>query len=68
MPFEFDTPTVIIIFAAISAIMFAEAVYLLCFSTASYRSNVNRRLKISPTRACSATGCSGSTACCSNPA
>jgi tight adherence protein B len=47
MPFEFDTPTVIIIFAAISAIMFAEAVYLLGFSTASYRSNVNRRLKIS---------------------
>jgi tight adherence protein B len=47
MPFELDTPTVIIIFAAISAIMFAEAVYLLGFSTASYRSNVNRRLKIS---------------------
>ncbi len=50
MPFEFDTPTVIIIFAAISAILFAEAVYLLGFSTASYRSNVNRRLKISKTQ------------------
>jgi tight adherence protein B len=47
MPFELDTPTLIIIFAAISAILFAEAVYLLGFSTASYRSNVNRRLKLS---------------------
>ena len=27
--------------------LFAEAVYLLGFSTASYRSNVNRRLKLS---------------------
>src|SRR6187551_2031378 len=47
MPFELDTPTLIIIFAAISVVLFAEAVYLLGFSTASYRSNVNRRLKIS---------------------
>lgn len=47
MPFDLDTPTLIIIFAAISAILFAEAVYLLGFSTASYRSNVNRRLKLS---------------------
>jgi tight adherence protein B len=50
MPFDLDTPTLIIIFAAISAIMFAEAIYLLGFSTASYRSNVNRRLKISKTQ------------------
>jgi tight adherence protein B len=47
MPFDLDTPTLIVIFAAISAILFAEAVYLLGFSTASYRSNVNRRLRIS---------------------
>src|SRR4030095_1482140 len=47
MPFEFDTPTLIIICAAISVVLFAEAVYLLGFSTASYRSNVTRRLKIS---------------------
>jgi len=47
MPFELDTPTIIIICAAISVVLFAEAVYLLGFSTASYRSNVNRRLKLS---------------------
>ena len=47
MPFEFDTPTLIVICAAISVVLFAEAVYLLGFSTASYRSNVNRRLKLS---------------------
>jgi tight adherence protein B len=47
MPFELDTPTLITICAAISVVLFAEAVYLLAFSTASYRSNVNRRLKLS---------------------
>jgi len=47
MPFELDTPTLIAICAAISVVLFAEAVYLLGFSTASYRSNVNRRLKLS---------------------
>jgi tight adherence protein B len=47
MPFELDTPTLVVICAAISVVLFAEAVYLLGFSTASYRSNVNRRLKIS---------------------
>jgi tight adherence protein B len=47
MPFELDTPTLIIICAAISVVLFAEAIYLLGFSTASYRSNVNRRLKLS---------------------
>jgi len=45
--FELDTPTLIAICAAISVVLFAEAVYLLGFSTASYRSNVNRRLKLS---------------------
>src|ERR1044072_1696592 len=47
MPFELDTPTLITICAAISVVLFAEAVYLLVFSTASYRSKVNRRLKLS---------------------
>lgn len=47
MPFELDTTTWISIFAAISVVLLAEAVYLLGFSTASYRKNVNRRLKIS---------------------
>ncbi len=46
MPFELDTPTLIVIFAAVSVVLFAEAIYLLGFSTASYRSRVNRRLKL----------------------
>src|SRR4051812_1415619 len=50
MPFEFDTPTLIVICTAISVVLFAEAVYLLGFSGASYRKNVNRRLKISHTQ------------------
>jgi tight adherence protein B len=37
----------VVICAAISVVLFAEAVYLLGFSTASYRSRVNRRLKLS---------------------
>src|ERR1043165_4829560 len=47
MSFELDTQTLIVICAAISVVLFPEAVYLLGFSTASYRSNVNRRLKLS---------------------
>ena len=47
MPFELDTPTLIVICAAISVVLVAEAVYLLVFSSASYRSRVNRRLKLS---------------------
>src|SRR6266496_407547 len=47
MWFELDTTTLITICAAVSVVLFAEAVYLLGFSTASYRSNVNRRLKLS---------------------
>src|SRR5882762_7588826 len=46
MWFELDTTTLIAICAAISVVLFVEAVYLLGFSTASYRSRVNRRLKI----------------------
>jgi tight adherence protein B len=47
MWYELDTTTLITICAAISVVLFAEAVYLLGFSSASYRKNVNRRLKIS---------------------
>ncbi len=47
IPLEFDTQTLIVICAAISVVLFAEAVYLLGFSSASYRSRVNRRLKLS---------------------
>src|SRR5437588_137616 len=47
MWFELDTTTLITICAAISVVLFTEAVYLLGFSTASYRSRVNRRLKLS---------------------
>ena len=47
MSFDLDPQTLIVICAAISVVLFAEAVYLLAFSTASYRSNVNRRLKLS---------------------
>lgn len=47
IPTEFDTQTLIVICVAISVVLFAEAVYLLGFSSASYRSRVNRRLKLS---------------------
>ena len=44
--FDLDTSTWIAICAAIAVVLVAESVYLLAFSTASYRSNVNRRLKL----------------------
>jgi tight adherence protein B len=44
--FEFDSTTLVVVFAAVSVVLFAEAIYLLGFSTASYRSRVNRRLKL----------------------
>ena len=44
MSFEFDEAYVIYGFAAVSAILFAEAVYLLLFKKTSYRSRINRRL------------------------
>jgi tight adherence protein B len=46
MSFEFDPIYLIYVFVAASAGLFAEGVYLLCFSGASYRKNVNRRLKL----------------------
>jgi tight adherence protein B len=46
MPFEWDDAYVIYTFAAISAVLFAEAVYLLLFKRASYRTRINRRLAL----------------------
>jgi tight adherence protein B len=43
MPFELDSTYVVYLFAAASAV---EAIYLLCFSTASYRSRINRWLRL----------------------
>ena len=44
--FEFDTVYIFYGFAAVSAILFVEGVYLLFFSTSSYRSRINRRLAL----------------------
>jgi tight adherence protein B len=50
MSLHFDPIYLIWLFVAISAGLTVEAVYLLCFSTASYRSRINRRLMISKDR------------------
>ena len=46
MSFDFDPIYLVYIFVAASAGLFAEGIYLLCFSGASYRKNVNRRLRL----------------------
>ncbi len=46
MSFEFDPIYVVYLFVAVSAGLFVEGAYLLFFSGASYRKNVNRRLKL----------------------
>jgi tight adherence protein B len=46
MPFEFDESHLVYLFAAAAAVLLVEAVYLLFFSAASYRSRVNRRLRL----------------------
>ena len=47
----FDNPIYLIwLFVAVSAGLAFEAIYLLCFSTASYRSTINRRLMLSKDR------------------
>jgi tight adherence protein B len=46
MPFGLDESHLFLIFAATSVVLAAEAVYLLFFSAASYRSRVNRRLRL----------------------
>jgi tight adherence protein B len=44
--FEFDEVYLIYIFAAVSAVLLFESIYLLFFSKASYRSQINRRLRL----------------------
>jgi len=46
MSLDFDPIYLVYLFVAASAILLVEGVYLLCFSGASYRHNVNRRLKL----------------------
>src|SRR5436309_13208559 len=46
MSFDFDPIYLIYILVAASAGLFAEGFYLLCFTGTSYRSNVNRTLKL----------------------
>jgi tight adherence protein B len=46
MPFEFDETTIFYVLAAGSVVLFVEAIYLLFSSSASYRSHVNRRLRL----------------------
>jgi tight adherence protein B len=50
MSLDFDPIYLIWLFVAISAGLAVEAVYLMCFSTASYRSQINRRLMLSKDR------------------
>ena len=50
MLFDIDPIYLVWLFVAISAVLTVEAVYLTCFSTATYRSRINRRLRISKDR------------------
>ena len=44
--FDINPVTLIYVFAAISTILFVEAAYLMFFSTASYKTTVNRRMRL----------------------
>ena len=46
MSFDFDSVYLIYLLVAASTALFVEGIYLLFFSGASYRKNVNRRLKL----------------------
>jgi tight adherence protein B len=46
MPFGLNEAHLFYLFAAVTVVLVAEALYLLFFSAASYRSNVNRRLRM----------------------
>jgi tight adherence protein B len=50
MSFDFDPIYLIWVLIGASAALMVEAVYLLCFSTASYRNQINRRLMLSKDR------------------
>jgi tight adherence protein B len=49
MPFELDQVTLICLFAAVATILFVEALYLTFFSTASYKTTINRRMRLMQT-------------------
>src|SRR4249919_4120427 len=44
--FDFDSSYLLLLLIGISAAMFAEGIYLLVYNNASYRKNINRRLKV----------------------
>lgn len=50
MPFEIEQIHLFYFLAAISAILFAEAVYLFFYNTTSYRNHLNRRLRLMKTQ------------------
>ena len=46
MSFEFDDVYLVYLLVAVSAVLFAEGIYLLFFTARSYRKNINRRLRL----------------------
>src|SRR5580658_9761527 len=50
MLFDFDPIYLVWLFVAVSAGLTVEAIYLLTYSAASYRSKINRRLMLSKDR------------------
>ena len=50
MLFDIDPIYLVWLFVAVSAVLTVEAIYLLCYSAASYRSQINRRLMLSKDR------------------
>jgi tight adherence protein B len=50
MNFDFNPIYLVWLLVAISAVLVVEAIYLTCFSVASYRSQINRRLMLSKDR------------------
>jgi tight adherence protein B len=46
MPFELNQVTLIYLFAAVATILLVEALYLAFFSTTSYKTTVNRRMRL----------------------
>src|SRR6185437_6817085 len=44
--FDINPVTLVYLFAAVSTILFVEAAYLIFFTTASYKTTVNRRMRL----------------------
>src|SRR5215475_3826591 len=44
--FNLDSSHLLLLLIGLSAAMFAEGIYLLVYNNASYRKNINRRLKV----------------------